>query len=97
MSFPGNSFCFCFCGGGEPLWLAGLLIKVFVFFWDGAAGACWALEVFREAGFEARGCDVSPEAVDRARELGFEMRCRDIEEAGEEDPVVSGVVDVLVS
>ena len=59
-------------------------------------GPGWALEVFREAGFEARGCDVSPEAVDRARELGFEVRCRDIEEGGEEDPVVSGVVDVLV-
>ena len=39
---------------------------------------------------------MSPEAVDRARELGFEVRCLDIEEAGEEDPVVSGEVDVLV-
>ena len=59
-------------------------------------GPGWALEVFRDAGFEVGGCDVSPEAVDRARQLGLEVRCRDIEEAGVEDPITAGDVDVLV-
>ncbi len=60
-------------------------------------GPGWALEVFREAGFDVRGCDVSPEAVGRARELGLEVRCRDIEEAEQgEDPAEEGS-DVLVA
>ena len=60
-------------------------------------GPGWALEVFREAGFDVRGCDVSPEAVDRARELGLEVRCRDIEQAEQEGSPPGKGSDVLVA
>ena len=56
-------------------------------------GPGWALEVFREAGFEVGGCDVSPEAVDRARELGLEVSCRDVENG----PVADAGQDVIVA
>lgn len=60
-------------------------------------GPGWALEVFRDAGFVVGGCDVSPEAVDRARELGLEVRCRDIEMAEGDDPVGESGSDVMVA
>ncbi len=56
-------------------------------------GPGWALEVFREAGFEVGGCDVSPAAVDRARELGLEVSCRDVENG----PVADAGQDVIVA
>ena len=56
-------------------------------------GPGWALEVFRDAGFEVKGCDVSPEAVDRARELGLDVNCRDIEKG----PVADAGQDVIVA
>ena len=56
-------------------------------------GPGWAMEVFRDAGFEVRGCDVSPEAIDRARELGLEVSCRDIENG----PVADAGQDVIVA
>ena len=60
-------------------------------------GPGWALEVFRDAGFEVEGCDVSPEAVGRARELGLEVGCRDIEQAEPGGSPAGKGSDVLVA
>lgn len=65
--------------------------------WEIGCGPGWALEVFRDAGFVVGGCDVSPAAVDRARELGLEVRCRDIELAEPDDPAGESGSDVMVA
>ncbi len=53
-------------------------------------GPGWALEVFKEAGFEVLGVDISETAVDRARSRGLEARVCDLE-----SEKLSGRYDVL--
>lgn len=56
------------------------------------AGPGWALEVFRDAGFEARGVDVSPEAVESARSRGLDVAVLD---ATSEE--IEGTYDVVAA
>ncbi|MBN1441806.1 MAG: class I SAM-dependent methyltransferase [Planctomycetes bacterium] len=42
-------------------------------------GPGWALEVFAAAGYDARGVDISPEAVEEARRRGLDAAVADIE------------------
>ncbi len=56
-------------------------------------GPGWALERFREAGFQARGLDLSPRAVEEARARGLEAAVADLEK--EEIPGSHDLIAVL--
>jgi 2-polyprenyl-3-methyl-5-hydroxy-6-metoxy-1,4-benzoquinol methylase len=61
-------------------------------------GPGWALESFRDAGFEARGIDVSARAVELARARGLDAEVLDLLEApGGEGVVQAGGFDVVAA